>query len=170
MNSVSVGPLVLEPQMAAHAAEMFDVLSDPAIYEFENSPPESVSWLAERFAKLESRVSPDGTDRWLNWVIRLPSGVLAGYVQATITQDLTAHVAYELGSKFWRQGIGSAAVSGMLKELVMTYGVHVFVATLKARNYRSLALLRTLGFERAGVNNSDEIVVCKRVSVVPAAN
>jgi hypothetical protein len=33
MNRVSAGSLVLEPQIAAHATEMFDVLSDPAIYE-----------------------------------------------------------------------------------------------------------------------------------------
>lgn len=169
MNSVSAGPLVLEPQVAAHAAEMFDVLSDPAIYEFENSPPESAAWLAERFAKLESRGSPDGAEQWLNWVIRLPTGALAGYVQATIVRDRTAHVAYELASRFWRQGIGSAAVNGMLNELAATYGVRTFVATLKERNYRSLALLRSLGFEHTGPNNSGEIVMCKEVSVVPSA-
>jgi RimJ/RimL family protein N-acetyltransferase len=168
MNTVSAGPLVLEPQIAAHAAEMFNVLSDPAIYEFENSPPESAAWLAERFAKLESRVSPDGAEQWLNWVIRLPTGALAGYVQATIVRDRTAHIAYELASRFWRQGIGSAAVNGMLKELELTYGVYSFAATLKERNYRSLALLRSLGFERARSNNSDEAVMCKRVGVVPA--
>jgi predicted MFS family arabinose efflux permease len=33
------GRLVLEPQVRAHAPEMFRVLSDPAIYEHENEPP-----------------------------------------------------------------------------------------------------------------------------------
>lgn len=169
MNSFRAGPLVLEPQIAAHAAEMFDVLSDPAIYEFENSPPESLAWLAERFAKLESRVSPDGAEQWLNWVVRLPSGALAGYVQATIAADRTALIAYELASRFWRQGIGSAAVNGMLKELAVNYGVCTFVATLKERNHRSLALLRSLGFERADAMSSDEIVMRKSVGGVPAA-
>jgi RimJ/RimL family protein N-acetyltransferase len=161
MNSVSAGPVVLEPQIAAHAAEMFTVLSDPAIYEFENAPPESLAWLTERFAKLESRVSPDGAEQWLNWVIRLPSGALAGYVQATIARDGTAHIAYELASKFWRQGIGSAAVSGMLKELAASHGVCTCVATLKERNYRSFAMLQSLGFERSGSNNSGEVVMRK---------
>ena len=161
MNCVDAGTLVLEPQLTAHAAEMFDVLSDPAIYEFERTPPVSAAWLAERFARLESRASPDGAERWLNWVIRLPSGALAGYVQATIASDGTAHIAYVLGSKFWRQRIGSAAVRAMLAELASAYGVQTFVATLQERNYRSLALLRSLGFETAGVNGSDEIVMCK---------
>ena len=164
MNSIDAGPVVLEPQVVSHAPEMFVVLSDPAIYEFENSPPKSVAWLTERFARLESRVSPDGEEQWPNWVIRLPSGALAGYVQATIARDRTAHIAYELASKFWRRGIGSAAVSAMLKELAASYGVSTCVATLKERNYRSLALLRSLGFERSGSPNSDEIVMRKRVS------
>ena len=101
MNRVPAGTLVLEPQLAVHAAQMFEVLSDPAIYEFENTPPVSAASLAERFARLESRVSPDRTEQWLNWVIRLPTGALAGYVQATIAADGTAHIAYELGSAFW---------------------------------------------------------------------
>jgi hypothetical protein len=55
---------------------MFAVLCDPAIYEFENEPPPSVEWLRARFAKLESRRSPDGEEQWLNWVVRLPSSEL----------------------------------------------------------------------------------------------
>ncbi len=162
MNSISVGGIVLEPQVAGHAAEMFDVLSDPAIYEFENAPPESRDLLADRFKRLESRVSPDGTEQWLNWVIRLPTGTLAGYVQATVTRDGTAHIAYELSSRFWRQGIGSAAVAGMLAELTASYGVFNFVATLKERNYRSLGLLTRLGFERDGPGDGDEIIMTRR--------
>ena len=161
-----VAAVVLEPQVAAHAEEMFEVLSDPAIYEFENVPPSSAEWLKKRFSKLESRVSPDGAEQWLNWVIRLPSGALAGYVQATIKQDGKAHIAYELASKFWRQGIGSAAVRAMLEELEVSHRVSVCVATLKEQNYRSLALLHSLGFERSGVADSDEVVMQKRLSGV----
>jgi RimJ/RimL family protein N-acetyltransferase len=170
MNALRIGSLLLEPQVAAHAAEMFDVLSDAAIYEFENSPPQSRAWLEDRFAKLESRASADGTEQWLNWVIRLPKGALAGYVQATITQDRTAHIAYELASRYWRQGIGSASVSAMISELVASHGAHAFAATLNAGNYRSLSLLRSLGFGPAppeGVtaveHESDEIVLYKAV-------
>ena len=70
----------LEPQVEAHAAAMYGVLSDPAIYEFENEPPQSLQWLTERFRRLERRRSPDGAEQWLNLVIRLPDGALAGYV------------------------------------------------------------------------------------------
>ena len=146
MKILRAGHLILEPQIAAHAAEMFTVLSDPAIYEFENSPPESQAWLERRFTKLESRRSADGSEKWLNWVVRLPSGDLAGYVQATVIEGSVAYIAYEFASKFWRQGIGGASVRAMLTELDVSYSVHMFVAVLKARNFRSVGLLRSLGF------------------------
>lgn len=125
---------------------MFGVLSDPAIYEFENEPPPSEEWLVRRYQVLEQRRSADGNEKWLNWVIRLPGGELAGYVQATVLPSAVASVAYELNSRYWRQGIGSNAVVAMLEELRSEYGVHTFVAILKSANFRSLGLLRSLGF------------------------
>jgi [ribosomal protein S5]-alanine N-acetyltransferase len=170
MRIIDAGEIKLEPQTAAHAHEMFAVLSDPAIYEFENAPPVSEAYLLERFTKLESRESRDGTEQWLNWVIRLPSGELAGYVQATVTANLEAHIAYELSSPFWRRGIGSAAVRAMLDELRAGYAAKHFYATLKARNFRSEALLKYLGFslvtdpEAASIEfEPDEIVMHKAV-------
>ena len=154
MRTLAAPPFVLEPQLAAHAQEMFTVLSDPAIYEFENAPPID-EWLRKRFARLESRGSSDGTQQWLNWVIRLPDGKLAGYVQATVFQDGSAYVAYELHSQYWRQGIGSSAVRAVLQELHDQYGVATFIAVLKARNYRSEALLRKLGFVPASDDHAD---------------
>lgn len=167
MNVLRTGSLVLEPQVAAHAAPLFAVLSDPALYEFENSPPESQAALERRFALLESRTSPSGDERWLNWVVRLASGELAGYVQATLVRDGSAHIAYVLGSRFWRRGIGGAAVRAMLDELAAAYGARRACATLKARNVRSLGFLRSLGFtaEPGGQPSvpcdADEVVMYK---------
>ena len=147
MRAFSTRRLRLEPQVAAHAAEMFTVLSDPAIYQFENEPPVSVEWLADRYARLESRHSPDGSEAWLNWVVRLGDGELVGTVQATVmADDGLALVAYELGSRHWRQGIGREAVAGLLDELVLQYGATHFAAILKSANFRSAGLLRGLGF------------------------
>lgn len=139
----------LEPLVAAHAGEMFDVLRDPAIYEFENQPPPSVEWLAHRYELLESRGPADGTELWLNWVVRLPGGEPAGYVQATVLPSKVSYVAYELHSRHWRQGIGSCAVRAMAEELCLQYGVHTLVAVLKTTNHRSAGLLRSLGFAAA---------------------
>lgn len=149
MNPVAATVCVLEPLVAAHAEEMFEVLSDPAIYEFENEPPASVDALRDRYRRLEARRSADGHQAWLNWVLRLPDGHLAGYVQATLLQDGSAYIAYELGSRYWRRGMGSSAVGAMLAELKSQYAVSLAVAVLKAQNHRSRGLLQKLGFQRA---------------------
>ncbi len=149
MNTIVADLCILEPQAVSHAHEMFVVLSDPAIYEFENGPPQSEDWLVNRFKKLESRQSPDGKEHWLNWVIRLSNKELAGYVQATVLETGLCYISYELSSKYWRKGFGSSAVTGMLRELASNYQVGTVVAVLKAKNFRSHALLTNLGFHSA---------------------
>ncbi len=173
MRTLHTTLCTLEPQTVAHAQALFAVLSDPAIYEFENAPPVSLAWLTERFAKLESRASKDGSERWLNWVVRLPGGELAGYVQATVLPTGVAYVAYELGSRFWRRGIGRSAVQAMLDALVTDDEVHTALAVLKASNYRSSALLRHLGFTPAdafhtalAAADTDEIVMQKAIGAL----
>jgi RimJ/RimL family protein N-acetyltransferase len=149
MRVIETGILRLEPQTAAHAEEMFAVLSDPAIYEYENQPPPSLQWLQARYAKLETRLSADGTEQWLNWVIRLPTSQLIGYVQATVGPEGRAGIAYELTSAYWGRGLARRAVAAMLSELVDSYNVATFFAVLKRDNRRSMRLLERLGFALA---------------------
>lgn len=146
---IETGSLTLEPETAAHAEEMFVILSDPAIYEYENEPPLSVEWLRARFTKLESRRSPDGGEQWLNWVIRLRTSELIGYVQATVHPDGRAAIAYELSSAYWGRGLARQAVQAMISELVEHYRVHSLSSALKRENSRSMRLLERLGFSPA---------------------
>lgn len=159
MQVIRTSRLTLEPQLAAHAEEMFRVLSDPAIYEHENEPPASIEWLRERYSKLESRCSADGTEQWLNWVIRLPSSELIGFVQATVFRSSRAAIAYELSSKFWGQGLASEAVRAMVGELVAHYRVRSLSAVLKRENLRSLRLLERLGFTLASARQHEQAQV-----------
>jgi RimJ/RimL family protein N-acetyltransferase len=147
MQSIRTSRLLLEPQMRCHAEEMFGLLSDPALYEFEGEAPESVEWLEARFARLESRRSPDQSEGWLNWVVReQDSGELVGYVQATVYGAGKADVAYVLASRHWGRGLATEAVVAMLQELEQRYGVREFSAVLKRENFRSSRLLERLGF------------------------
>lgn len=174
MNTLHTPCCILEPQVEAHAPEMFPVLSDPAIYEFEGVPPPSVEALAAGFRRKQARVSPDGRDQWLNWVVRrTPGGALAGYVQATVLPSGASLIGYELASPHWRQGIGSAAVRAVLDELVAAYAVHTVVAVLKRANHRSEGLLRHLGFVPGSAEDAlvyeagpDEIVRVKVMGAV----
>jgi RimJ/RimL family protein N-acetyltransferase len=177
MRNIHASRCTLEPLVRAHAREMFPVLSDPAIYEFENAPPPTEEWLAKRYDRLESRGPDTGSEIWLNWVARLPVGELVGYVQATVQSDGTSYVAYEFCSRHWRKGIGSSAVQAMLNELQANYQVHTHIAVLKAKNFRSDALLRKLGFARASEEQEarhrdepDEMVMVNFVGNANAAS
>lgn len=176
MRALQTPRLRLEPQLALHAEAMFAVLSDPAIYAYENAPPASLEWLRERFTKLETRRSADGREQWLNWVLRQPGGGSIGYVQATVRADGQAFIAYELASAAWGRGLGREAVAAMCDELVARYGVHTLLAVFKRANARSRRLLERLGFaadaaasaQRALVELDEELML-RRVAATLAA-
>jgi len=149
MRAIETARFTLEPQIAAHAEEMFVVLSDPAIYEYENQPPPSLEWLRTRYTKLETRLSADGREQWLNWVIRLPTSELIGYVQGTVDSNGHAAIAYELSSAYWGRGLARQAVQAMISELVQRYQVRQLTAVFKRGNLRSMRLLERLGFSPA---------------------
>ena len=82
-------------------------------------------------------------------MIRLQDGELIGCVQATVTSEGSASIAYLLGSAWWGQGVATLAVQAMSEELVTHYDVNRLTAVLKQTSQRSLRLLQRLGFSRA---------------------
>jgi RimJ/RimL family protein N-acetyltransferase len=151
MEAIETARLVLEPLQVAHAREMFEILADPAIYRYLDQPPSpSLEDLRRVYARWEARRSPDGTELWLNWVIRPRDGPFPlGYVQATVISPRTAWVAYVLASKHWGHGYAAEAVAAMLAELASTFGVKRHLASVEAENGRSIRLLERLGFHQS---------------------
>jgi RimJ/RimL family protein N-acetyltransferase len=146
MGRIESKTLRLEPLSAAHADEMFGVMSAPAIYAFiPEEPPASIAALRQRYLQLE-RGSANGQQRWLNWIVRLDSGQCAGYVQATIHPTLTADFAFVLAPRYWGQGVAYEACGAALPHLASEFGVRAVFATVDPRNSRSVRLLERLGF------------------------
>lgn len=140
----------LEPLTAAHAAELFPVLSHAAIYTYiADQPPVSASALAERYRHLESRLSPDASQQWLNWAIRHSgSRECVGYVQATVHAAGTADFGFVLAPPFWGLGLAHQASTVALSSLFAEFGVSSVFATVDRRNLRSSTLLFRLGFQQ----------------------
>lgn len=149
MRTLQAPGLTLEPQVAAHATELYAVLCDPAIYTYEDKPPASVDALRERLTRLETRRSGDGSELWLNWVLRLPEGAVVGFVQASVRERGHAAIAYVLGSAWWGRGLARRAVDAMVAELQAHHGVTRLAAVALRRNERSTRLLERLGFSLA---------------------
>src|SRR6266478_8538087 len=97
MNPIESKTLRLEPLKVAHAQEMFEPLSAPALYDYTpGAPPASLAALTARYLKLERGTSADGRQLWLNWIIRLASGRCVGFVQATVYPARTGDFAFVL--------------------------------------------------------------------------
>jgi RimJ/RimL family protein N-acetyltransferase len=105
---------------------------------------------------LETRESPNGSEKWLNWVARPSSGEPIGFVQATVNTDHHANIAYVFSSQHWGQGLAFESVEAMIAELVDQFKVNSLSAVLKTNNVQSLRLLERLNFALAALPASIE--------------
>lgn len=140
--------LVLEPVREMHARELFPLLQDVRIFTYmPEDPPGTPEALAVRYQLWERRISPDGNERWLNWVVRLAAtGEPIGLLQATVPAQAPAIVAYLLFPAYWGHGYTREGLTRVLDLLFEEYGIACAAALVDTRNARSIALLRALGF------------------------
>lgn len=153
MTELETERLRLEPLTRLHAAELFQPLSDPRVFEFiPHDPPPSFEAFEARYARLEGRQSPAGDERWLNWAIRSKAaGVCLGRVEATLRQDGTAYLAYEVGPAHWGQGYATEACRRVIDALFDDYAAERVIGEVDTRNAASIRLLERLGFERVSL-------------------
>jgi len=150
MRELRAGELLLEPLRVAHAEAMFKVLREPRLYRYlDYPPPPSVEHLRAVYERLEKRKSPDGADRWLNWVVRENAGPPIGFVQATVLPGGAAWVAYVIGVARQGHRLGTLATALMVDHLATDYGVKRYLASVEADNEPSIRLLKRLGFALA---------------------
>ncbi|MGI4856428.1 MAG: GNAT family N-acetyltransferase [Janthinobacterium lividum] len=145
---------VLRPLKTSDAGRMFDGLNDPASYAFTpDTPFPDVAALAERYARLERRRSPDLREVWLNWTIGAETtDQLFGYVQLTVKPvERRALVAYFVFPAHRRQGMAAEAVAAALKEAVDGFALSRVDAEIDTRNLASIRTIERLGFERVRV-------------------
>ncbi|WP_144097288.1 GNAT family N-acetyltransferase [Croceicoccus sediminis] len=158
-NEARLPTVTLELQVAAHAPELFPLLHDEAVHEFiDSKPPRSEEELRQRLSKLETRQSPDGSEQWLNWVIRRSTGQVVGYVQASVEADRTAEIGFVLGAPYWGEGLAFAATKAMLELLANGFGVTNVSASADSANLRSIKLLERLGFQLFSSDDPQDIV------------
>ena len=149
MDTLMTARLLLEPLTRDHAAAMYEILRDPELYAYlDYGPPPSLDHLRGVYAQLEARVSPDGSELWLNWVVRPQDGAPVGFVQATVA-GAEAWVAYVLARASWGNGYAGEATQAMIDHLRSACGVTRFLATTEAENGQSIRLLERLGFRTA---------------------
>lgn len=117
--------LDVEPLRPAHAAELGPVLDDPALHEFIGGAPLDATALANRYTRLARRRSPDGSQLWGNWVIRVrETGRAAGTVQATLPAGGPAAGPAEVAWVLAREAQGRGYATEAARSLVARLGQH----------------------------------------------
>jgi RimJ/RimL family protein N-acetyltransferase len=149
-NNLETDRLILEPLRRRHARHLFPALSDTRIYTFiPQDPPTSLLDLENRYQQLENRRSPAGDEAWLNWAIRLKQPhKYIGTVQATVRQDHSSLLAYELSTDFQGNGYATESCARVIESLFADYEMVEIVAEVDTRNAASWKLLERLSFER----------------------
>jgi [ribosomal protein S5]-alanine N-acetyltransferase len=142
--------LHLEPILPAHASRLYERLQDARLYRFiPQDPPASLRALENRYGILSGRRSPDGREAWLNWAMReRGSGDYAGTLEATVSGNATAIIAYTVFVPFQRRGFAAEACGRLLGHLFGDYRVNTVAAEIDTRNVASIALVEALGLER----------------------
>ena len=85
----------------------------------------------------------------MNWSIwARDEARYVGFVQATLLPDRPAQIAYRLVRDAWGKGYAREAATAMLAHVRIAWDVSEFIATVDARNKRSIATLEALGFSR----------------------
>lgn len=151
-DPISTPRLVLLPLRVEHAAEMADVLGDPALHAFIGGKPLAFDDLRARYERLVAG-SPEPGESWGNWVIQLrDSGALAGTVQATIRGDdpMAAEIAWVVGTAWQGQGIATEAARALV-DWLGRQGVQVVVAHVHPDHQASAAVAAA-----AGLSPTDE--------------
>ncbi|BAZ11831.1 putative acetyltransferase [Calothrix sp. NIES-4071] len=139
--------LLLEPLKLTHAVALYQLLQDKRIYEYiPTSAPASLEILEQRYQKLETRLSPDGSEAWLNWAVYIKEyKAYAGYIEATVLPGV-ARIAYILAPQFWKQGYAYEACKCLISILWRDYNITEIIAEVDTRNLASFRLLERLGF------------------------
>jgi RimJ/RimL family protein N-acetyltransferase len=148
--------LFLEPLRVDHAEEMAPLLEDPELYAFTGGHPPTADELRGRYRRQALGRSEDGSQRWLNWIVRLHEGGQAiGTMQATITAQgdgSVAAVAWVIAPRHQRRGYAREAALAMAAWLAQQGGP-VLVADIHPRHDRSVGVARALG-----LTPTDEVI------------
>ena len=140
--------LEIEPICGEFAELSFALYNDPALYQWISlKHPASVESLRADWRRLETPVSPDGSEAWLCWQLRCKAtGRVIGMLDAdATTTGVTPNLGYYIFVPYWRQGYAFEACSAVMQHL-LSYGIHTLFATVTVGNVASKNLLEKLGF------------------------
>lgn len=152
--------IALEPLRVEHADEMAPLLDDPTLHTFIGGEPPTTRELRARYARQVVGRSPDGLERWLNWIVRRhDTGQAVGFVQATLNEEngeLVADVAWVVAPAQQRSGYAREAAQ-LMTDWLRRQRVDLIVAHINPRHGASKAVARSVGLTPTGTVVDGEV-------------
>ncbi|MFC8172227.1 GNAT family N-acetyltransferase [Streptomyces sp. NPDC057242] len=156
-DPLTTSRLSLEPLGAGHAPEAFPVFDDARLHTWTGGKPRTLEELRARYALQAGGTSPDGSQGWLNWMLRrTDDGRLAGTVQATLYRTgsggVEASLAWVVGVEHQGRGYAGEAARAVA-DWLRTRGATSLVAFVHPGHEASAGVARSLG-----LTPTDELV------------
>jgi RimJ/RimL family protein N-acetyltransferase len=153
--------LVLVPLKATDAEALAGLLEESPLREWLRA--DDAAGLRQRFARWETRRSPDGQQAWLNWIVRAADDERPlGWLQATVSGN-AARVAYALLPAERGAGVASEALRALVRWLTDRQGVSSVTAEIDDANVASGRVAAAAGFERTDRRSGGETVWSRAV-------
>lgn len=164
--------LQLEPLRSEHAIEAAAAFDDIALDSFTGGAPATVEALRSRYESQVVGHSLDGTQAWLNWMLRrVDNDELIGTVQATVShpenQRISAELAWVVSTR--HQGNGYAREAAVAVDTWLRQrDVGSILAHIHPAHEASGGVARALGLRRTNtVVDGEERWVNERGQMTP---
>ncbi|MBC7538804.1 MAG: GNAT family N-acetyltransferase [Bacteriovorax sp.] len=148
MNLIQTERLILEPLRLDHAEFFYELYQDTKIYKYiDSGVPQSLEWLREQFAILETRrLDKIKADLW-DWAVYSPEeNSYIGRAEYTLYDDGRCNVAYVFFSSFWRKGYAYEAMRASLDYIQKERLGVKYIIECDTFNQASMAMARKLDF------------------------
>jgi ribosomal-protein-alanine N-acetyltransferase len=152
--------LVLEPLTAAHADVLFAPFQAAAVYTWISAiAPKHVDSLRTHWAKLETRLSPQGDAAWLAWAVRrVGDGAYVGKMDAEVdAAGVATNIGYLFFPDYWGHGYATEAVIAVVGHCVQL-GIAEMRATVTLGNDVSARVLEKAGFVRTRIIPDNDVI------------
>ncbi len=143
--------LELEPQVVAHAGQLFELFQDEALYTYiMRTPPKLLEEFRDGIRFLEGRLSRDGSEYWLNWVAfdRSSRNIVGQFEVSMDIESREARLAYTVFQKYWRQGFAQEGGRHLIEHLFKDWQASKIIIEMDVRNLASVKLAESLGAKR----------------------
>lgn len=146
----------------AHAPEAAEAFDDVRLHTWTGGTPATLGELESRYRQQITGQSPDGTQGWLNWMVRRHTdGKLVGTVQSTIQrsaegEELESYLAWAVAVD--QQGLGYAREAALaMARWLRGRGVDRLYAYIHPQHEASIAIARALGLTSTDVTHDGEV-------------